>query len=204
MHIRRLLPSALLSLALLGSFVTPLRATLFSVHLGWSGTGSFDVYGSVDTSTDSFTINSWTGSGSPWTPDAGEFPITLQAQTLAGLGTSVAYDVADNWDGTMSGWAFLLPPGTSVGDLTWNQGTPLLPTSSFGWGGFRGANGFTGAIGGVGGATAFHYVPSSVGATSVTLTQVQIQSVPDVGSTFGMLGAALAALGLIRRRIQSA
>ena len=201
MNLRRFLPSALLTLALFSSSLSSLRANLFSVHLGRTGSNSIDIYGTVDTSTDSFTISSWTGTGTPWTPDAGEFPLTLQAYTLAGLGTSVSYDVADNWDGTMSGWAFLLPQGTGVSDLTWNQGS-AIGTSSFGWGGFRGSNGFTANLGG--GINSFQYIPMSNGAIDLNLTTVSIQSVPDAGSTFGLMGLALGAMALIRRRVRSA
>lgn len=198
MHLKKLAATvATIATLALGSL--PLHASLFSIHLT-SNYDNLDITGTVDTSTDTFTINTWTsGPGLSWTPAGSEFPITLSAYTLAGFGTSVAYDVADNWDGTMSGWGFMLPEGTGVGDMAWNEGTASLVASSFGWGGFRGANGYTADLGGIGAGT-FQYMPMSNGAVSATLNMVEITGVPDAGGTAALLAAALGLLVVGRSR----
>jgi hypothetical protein len=157
------LPLALLAIALRATDPADMTAAQFDVHL-WSNSGP-DITGVVDTTTDQFIISSWRDTSTNqlfWTPQSGELPITLRAYSFEG-GT---YDVPDDWSGTISNWAFVLPEGTDTTSMLWEQGTvsSFWRGTSFGWGGCRVCPCqtnvcFVGAIGGLGGNGEFQYIP---------------------------------------------
>jgi hypothetical protein len=174
-----------------------LYAAQFAVDLvDWYGTG---IAGTVDTSSDTFAINSWVNSTTTpgWAPALTEFPVTLRAFSFTGGGP---YDVPDNWDGTISGWAFLLQPPQDNQSTQWQQGTVNTGVASFGWGGFRGYNGYVGAIGGEGGNAVLSYLPTGPdNVMSEGLLGVSITLVPEPSMTLLVLGGG-GALYLVRKR----
>ncbi len=110
------------------------ESSTFDVYL--RGKKGQEIKGQVDTGSDSFVISSWSDpSKSTWTPQAGELPLTLDAFTADGQ----TYDVPDDWNGKISGWAFLLPAERDLLTVQWNEGAPteFWQGASFGWGGLR-------------------------------------------------------------------
>ena len=64
------------------------------------------IKGRVDTANDAFVIIYWSGpADKTWTPLEGELPLTLYAYA-----DGQPHDVPVDWEGKISGWAFLLPP----------------------------------------------------------------------------------------------
>lgn len=122
-------------------------------HLRIAPTPHFDVHlqskyveikGWVDTTTNTFTIASWRDTSSvsseeAWTPQAKELPLVLLAYKQDGA----AFDVPKDWDGQLSGFAFLLPSDQDLLSVMWNEGTPseFWNGASFGWGGLRNSAG---------------------------------------------------------------
>jgi hypothetical protein len=126
----------ILGLALFGSGQS--FAAKLQVRLDAGSDNQCTISGIVDTTTDTFSIYSWTDTSLSWTPSSTQFPIEMQAFTSSGS----RYDIPDLWDGTMSGWAFLLPIGQDLTTVQWVQGQPNgWKGASFGWGGLRNSGG---------------------------------------------------------------
>jgi PEP-CTERM motif len=177
-----------------------LQAAQFSVHLVDQTGPTID--GIVDTTTDTFAIGSWVSSPSAttWTPALTQFPLALRAYSFNG---GSPYDVPDNWNGTISGWAFLLQPPQDNHRIQWQQGTLVGTVASFGWGGFRGYNGFVGPLEG-GGNRVFPYVPSAPDTvTDVVFDTVSIALVPEP-STMLLIVGGVGAVYFLRRRNHAA
>jgi hypothetical protein len=189
------------TLAILAAFlaVAPLvRAAQFSVHLVDTTGPTID--GLVNTATDTFRINSWGNapSATTWTPTLNQFPLTLCA--LSDSATS--FDVPDNWNGSISSWAFVLPPGQSITTVQWQQGIPSgsFADVSFGWGGYRWGTS-VGHIGDFPHNTLFAYVPlSDSGLTDPEFDIVNITPVPEPSASMLALISGLLAWIFIRRR----
>ncbi len=88
------------------------QAIVYDVSIDWENYLNWT--GVVDTTTDTFTLTSWTTiEGRTFTPLADQFPITFTAQTATG-----SFDVADSWDGTIgSDWAFV--SSMTLADVDW-------------------------------------------------------------------------------------
>jgi hypothetical protein len=113
----------------------------FDVHLR---SKDVEIKGWVDTTTNTFTIASWHDTNKvswtqAWTPQVKELPLVLLAYKQDGT----PFDVPDDWDGQLSGFAFLLPADQDLRSVMWNEGTPseFWKGASFGWGGLRNSTG---------------------------------------------------------------
>jgi hypothetical protein len=113
----------------------------FDVHLQ---SKDVEIKGWVDTTTNTFTIASWHDTNKvswtqAWTPQAKELPLVLLAYKQDGT----PFDVPEDWDGQLSGFAFLLPADQDLLSVMWNEGTPtpFWKGASFGWGGLRNSAG---------------------------------------------------------------
>jgi hypothetical protein len=197
--------SKVATIATLAAFlaVAPLvRSEQFSIHLVDTTGPTID--GIVDTATDTFRINSWVNAPSAvtWTPTLNQFPLTLSA--LSDSGTS--FDIPDNWNGSISSWAFVLPPGQSITTVQWQQGIPSgsFADASFGWGGYRFGS-FIGHIGSIPRDTLFAYVPfSESGVTDPEFESVSITPVPEPSVSMLALLIGLMAWTFIRHRHEHA
>ena len=147
-HISRSVISALLVVAISASVNGPsgIKAadvnakTEASYAVELHGIQGTEIKGYVEPGRDVFVIESWIDHEKAyWTPVINQLPLTLDALTEDGQ----AYDIPEDWDGKLAGWAFLLPAGTDTRSLSWNEGTPaaLWEGASFGWGGFRNQQG---------------------------------------------------------------
>jgi len=129
------------------------NATLYSVEL--IDNDGPHITGVVDTTADTFTILTWIenpGGTAFWSGN--DLPRTYQAKNSNGN----AYDVPDNWNGTMSGWGFLNP--NNFYHSGWNEGASADDIYLFdGWG-----IGLVQASYSTGGASAWNMMP--VGGSS--------------------------------------
>ena len=149
----------------------------FDVHLQ---SKDVEIKGWVDTTTNTFTIASWHDTNKvswtqAWTPQAKELPLVLLAYKQDGT----PFDVPEDWDGQLSGFAFLLPADQDLLSVMWNEGTPtpFWKGASFGWGGLRDSGGMLELAG----RTRFSYLPTvggmlptmhrEYGPASVTITE---------------------------------
>jgi len=145
----------------------------FEVHL--QGTNGQEIKGRVDTGSDAFIIASWTDpTNKTWTPRAKELPMTLYAYTATGE----PHDVPADWNGQISGWAFVLPIERDTISVSWNEGTPaeVWKGASFGWGGLR--NSLNKVVVGRGQSDEskrFRYVPSGKAMSEIRFDTVIIK-----------------------------
>lgn len=136
------------------------------------------IFGRIDTANDALVITSWIGpADKTWTPLTAELPMTLYAYSADGQ----PYDVPDDWNGKISGWAFLLPPERDLTSVAWKEGavTEFWKGASFGWGGLRNSSGkvVTGRPGSDE-TGRFRYVPMEGNSTSdITFGEVKVSSI---------------------------
>ncbi|MFO1500583.1 MAG: hypothetical protein U1G07_19740 [Verrucomicrobiota bacterium] len=129
---------ALVLVAALVGFKSSAEALEYLVQL--DGFNGERIEGVVDTSADTFTLRSWAkvfaGTDS-WVPNLQAYPLVLHAFKQDGSW----YDVPDDWDGTLTDWAFIQSVGEKLENITWTNGS--LPyrcafkNAACGWGGFR-------------------------------------------------------------------
>ncbi len=142
----------------------------FDVHLQ---SKDVEIKGWVDTTTNTFTIASWSdASGVCWTPQGKGLPLVLRAYKQDGT----AFDVPDDWDGQLSGFAFLLSADQDLRSVMWNEGTPdpFWKGASFGWGGLRNSLGKVVLAD----RTRFRYVPDGRGAADLDFETVTVTPRP--------------------------
>lgn len=182
---------------LLALSVPSAEAGVFAIEM--SNGGGPMISGTVDTTSDTFRIDSWTDSSvSPETkfPKVSELPLTLVA-----LDTDFAgFDVPDDWDGSIGfgqGWGFFLPSGQDLTTVDWEQGPVTnFQGASFGWGGLN--NGIGTIV--LRGQSTVSYVPKvdGTGLRDIGFADVSITAVPEPTSAFAM--ALLCLLGIAAGR----
>jgi hypothetical protein len=105
------------------------HASIYSVSL--SDADGPEIRGSVDTQANTFTLSSWIDNGAPaafWTPT-----VTNLVYTAVSANGNM-FDVADDWDGTISNtWGFIA--NDSNNDILWNEGDYTEDQRFHGWGG---------------------------------------------------------------------
>ena len=98
-----------------------------------------EIHGEVNTLTNTFTVTSWVenpGGSNWWTPAPSSLPLTYTALTPSGA----VFDVPDNWNGIIFGWAFICDLTNAA--IQWNEGTYTSDTvRHHGWGGSIGIAG---------------------------------------------------------------
>jgi len=156
------------------------------------------VFATVNTTTDSMTINTWTeiaGNFEYWTPS--DLPRVYPAINSVG-GT---YDVPDNWDGTIdSNWGFVNPDKLPVAG--WTEGSyAALALVHDGWGGRIDAGGNV-SVGFD--ETTLQSVPWAVGnASPADLDFISVVEIIPEPTTLTLAALALLPLGWSRRRKQT-
>ncbi|WP_368184044.1 hypothetical protein [Aestuariibius sp. HNIBRBA575] len=113
----------------------PAQATLYDVTLFWPH--HMEWQGVVDTTTDTFTLTSWTNILDALSePILDQMPIVFTAQTTSGF-----FDVPDDWNGTIgNNWGFV--SNSSFGEIDWVVDPNLrYEHAQLGWGSRSNARG---------------------------------------------------------------
>ena len=182
-------------LALLAVLLSPMASNATLISVEWTDNDGPQWTGVVDTTTDSLVIQTWVegaGGFDWWTPASP--PITFHAYLAPLFPTTFAalsaFDVPDNWDGTIGAdWGFL--SDLTKDAISWNEGVFTGNTSRLGWGLCQANNGSICSQFGT--ESDFSFVPySSVlnfAAFSDSLIVTPV-SVPEPG-TLALLGIGL-------------
>lgn len=193
-HLRSLSTLAILGATIVTSTVS--HAALFSVELfDFQGP---NIKGIVDTTADTFTINSWTensGGLAYWT--ASDLPRTYPATNASGG----SFDVPDNWNGTIdNSWGFINP--NSLPNAGYNEGTFFSGALAHdGWGGWiTSSNSVSVAFN----QTRWPVVPiHDRTASTIDFETVRIARVPEPATAVMTGLTLLGMLGRCRRRLES-
>jgi hypothetical protein len=91
-----------------------------------------EIHGDVNTLTNTFVVTSWvenSGGDHWWSPAPASLPLHYTALDSSGA----VFDVPDNWDGHMNGWAFISDLSNPA--ILWNEGAFTAFAGHHGWGG---------------------------------------------------------------------
>ena len=114
---------------------TSAKAEVWDVVYGDGVAGGLDWTGVVDSSTDTLTINSWSGGAhgvlNYWNVGGSDLPLVFNSITGA-AGSESSFDVPDDWDGTFNNWGFL--SASAVSGIDWVEGSGAALNAHLGWG----------------------------------------------------------------------